>query len=54
MRTLQVVVFGLGLASFVAAIFFIGDGMGDVLWRGGVATLLIDLVLVKLWPASSK
>lgn len=50
MRILQMVVFILGVAAFVAAAFFVGQGMGDTLWRVGVAAMLIDLVCAKLWP----
>ena len=52
MRTLQVVIFCIGVVSFLAALAFVGQDMGDTLWRAGVASLLIDLVVVKLWPTS--
>jgi hypothetical protein len=39
------------VVSFVTALFFIGDDMGDTLWRIGVATLFIDTVSLMLWPA---
>jgi len=51
MRYLQVLVFIVGLAAFIAAIFFVGTGTGDTLWRTGVATLLLDVVCIMLWPA---
>ena len=54
MRTLQLVLFGIGVVSFLAALFFIGADEGDTLWRLGVATLLLDLVCIKLWPTSKK
>jgi hypothetical protein len=54
MRALQVVIFCVGVLSFLAAIFFIGAEMGDTLWRMGMAFLLIDLVCVKLWPTSTQ
>ncbi|MGA9116739.1 MAG: hypothetical protein WB626_08190 [Bacteroidota bacterium] len=53
MRTLQIVLFLLGVPFFLAALLFIGDPMGDTLWRAGVAVLLTDLVCVKLWPCST-
>jgi hypothetical protein len=51
MRTLQVGLFAICVLAFVLAIFFIGQEMGDVLWRAGVAFILIDLACIKLWPA---
>jgi hypothetical protein len=54
MRALQVVIFCIGVLSFLVAIFFIGAEMGDTLWRTGMAFLLIDLVCVKLWPTSTQ
>ena len=54
MRTLQLVLFGLGVVSFLAALFFIGADEGDTLWRLGVAALLLDLVCIKLWPSSPR
>jgi hypothetical protein len=52
MRQVQIGVFALGLASFVAAAFFTGEQMGDTLWRVGVATTLLDIVFMKLWPST--
>ena len=52
MRILQVVIFALGVLSFVAAVLFVGQEMGDVLWRVGVAALLVDLLCIKLWPST--
>jgi len=54
MRALQLVLFGLGVVSFLAALFFIGADEGDTLWRLGVAALLLDLVCIKLWPSSPR
>jgi len=51
-RQLQVTLFVLALVAFIAALFVTGTEMGDILWRGGVAVLLLDLVCIKLWPAS--
>jgi hypothetical protein len=38
----------------VAALFFIGNEMGDTLWRAGIAILLLDLACMQLWPAGSR
>jgi hypothetical protein len=54
MRNVQVGLFGYGLLCFVLALFFIGAQMGDTLWRAGLAGLLIDLVVIQLWPAPKK
>ena len=51
MRYLQILVFVVGLAALIAAIFFVGTGTGDTLWRAGVAVLLLDVVCIMLWPA---
>ena len=53
MRYLQILVFVVGLAAFIAAIFFVGTGTGDTLWRAGVASLLLDVVCIMLWPPSA-
>jgi hypothetical protein len=52
MRTVQLILFGLAVVSFVAALGFIGDDTGDVLWRLGLALLLTDLVCIRLWPGN--
>jgi hypothetical protein len=54
MRQIQIVVFVLGLISFPAALFFIGQETGDTLWRVGVAGMLVDLVLMKAWPTARR
>jgi hypothetical protein len=48
MRILQVALFEIGLVAFIAALFFIGSENGDMLWRAGLAVLLVDLVYIKL------
>jgi hypothetical protein len=53
MRNLQLSLLGLGVVSFLAAALFIGQNAGDTLWRAGVAILLVDLNLEKLWPHKS-
>lgn len=50
MRTVQVILFGLAVLSFAAALGFIGDDTGDVLWRLGLALLITDMVCIQLWP----
>jgi len=51
MRQAQVGIFALGLASFLVAVFFMGQTMGDILWRAGVAAMLVDMVSMKLWSS---
>ncbi len=50
MLILQGVIFFFGVLAFLAAALFIGQPWGDTLWRIGVASMLIDLTLMKLWP----
>lgn len=50
MRRLQTVLFLLAIVVFLGAIPFAGSVMGDVLWRAGIAALLVDVVSVMLWP----
>ena len=50
MRYIQVIVFVVGLAAFLAALFFVGNETGDTLWRVGVAAVLLDVVCILLWP----
>jgi hypothetical protein len=54
MRQIQIGIFVLGLISFLAAAFFIGQELGDTLWKIGVAAMLIDLVLMKVWPLAPR
>jgi membrane protein YdbS with pleckstrin-like domain len=54
MNILQIVLFWIGVVAFLAAIFFIGTENGDTLWRAGISVLLLDLVCIKLWPATAK
>lgn len=51
MRRIQVGLLVVAAAAFVAAVFFIGSDTGLDLWRAGIGVLLLDLVLMKLWPA---
>ena len=50
MRTFQVILFALGVLSLLAAIPFAGSVAGDISWRAGMATLLVDIVCIMLWP----
>jgi hypothetical protein len=50
MRIVQIALLCLALVVFVAALFFAGTSTGDVLWRVGVAALLVDVVCIMLWP----
>jgi hypothetical protein len=52
MHRWQVVIFVLGVLSFLASAFFVGQGMGDTLWRAGVAAMLTDIVCLRLWPTA--
>jgi len=54
MRFIQGIFFFVGFAAFLAAMFFVGADTGDVLWRVGVAALLLDIVCIMLWPARSR
>lgn len=53
MRNLQIVLFILGILSFVVAAVVAGSMLGDILWRVGVGALLVDLVMMKLWPTEA-
>lgn len=53
MRALQVTLFALGTLAFLVALAVAGSELGDILWRVGIAVMLIDLVMMKLWPAAS-
>jgi hypothetical protein len=50
MRRFQVGLLVLGALSLLGAVPFIGGVAGDALWRAGVAILLLDVVLILLWP----
>ena len=52
MRKVQIGIFILGVVFFLAAGFFTGEETGDTLWRIGTATMLIDIVFMKLWPSA--
>jgi hypothetical protein len=50
MRNLHVAIFIAGVASFLASLLFVGQGMGDTLWRAGVAATLVVLTASLLSP----
>ncbi len=50
MRIFQIVVFVLAIVSFLLSLFFIGQDAGDAFWRGGMAGMMGDIVLILLWP----
>ena len=50
MRTLQVGLLVLAVLALGGAAAFAGSSAGDVLWRAGVAALLVDMVCLMLWP----
>jgi hypothetical protein len=52
MRIVQLLIFVLGVLSFLASALFVGQGMGDTLWRAGVGAMLVDLVCIRMWPAA--
>jgi len=54
MHTLHVGIFILGVVAFLAAVVFVGDPTGDILWRIGIAAMLIDAVCMRLWPPVTK
>ena len=48
------VLFAAGVLSFMGAVVLIGHTLGEILWRLGVAIMLTDLALMKIWPASGR
>ena len=53
MRYLQIVLFFIGLIAFILAAIYAGGTTGDIMWRAGMAILLIDVVCVMLWGKSN-
>jgi hypothetical protein len=49
-RNVQIALLCLAIVAFVTALFFAGSVAGDVLWRVGIAVLLVDVVAIMLWP----
>jgi hypothetical protein len=54
MRYLQVVLFFCAALSLIIALFFAGTVMGDIMWRVGIAILLLDVVCIMLWRNKPK
>lgn len=54
MRNLQVAIFILGILSFIAAAFFVGEPTGEDLWRVGVAAMLTAVAFTGLWPTTPR
>lgn len=54
MRILQIVLFVIAVISFIVAVIFAGTETGDILWRAGMAILLLDIVFIMLWPDKTK
>jgi hypothetical protein len=52
MRNVQVGMFVLGVVLFPGALLFIGQEIGDTLWRAGVAAMLIDVACASVWPSA--
>ncbi|MHC4093714.1 MAG: hypothetical protein ACYSVY_26165 [Planctomycetota bacterium] len=50
MKNLQLLLLAAAVVSFGAAPFFIGNDMGETLWRAGMAILFVDTVSQMLWP----
>jgi hypothetical protein len=50
MRIFQIVVFVLASVSFLAALCYTGTNTGESLWKGGMAGMIADIVLLLLWP----
>ena len=53
MRQLQVGILVVACAALFAAGFFIGSDTGLDLWRVGIDLLLVDVVVMKVWPTTS-
>lgn len=54
MRNLRVAVFIVGVLSFLASVLFVGQGMGDTLWRAGVAAMLTAMAWTAVWPVTGR
>ena len=54
MRRVQIVLFALGMASLIGALFFIGENTGEDLWKAGIALMLVDVVCIQLWPSTRR
>jgi len=52
MRQFQITIFILATASLLASAFELGPNSGDYLLNAGIATLLVDVVCIQLWPSA--
>lgn len=50
MEIIEKGLFILGVVAFLASAVVAGSVLGDIFWRAGVAIMLTDLLLVRLWP----
>ena len=54
MRNLQIVLFVIAILSFIISLIYVGSVTGDILWRAGIAILLVDVVFIMLWSDKTK
>jgi len=54
MRIFQIVVFVLASISFLMALYYTGTNTGESLWKGGMALMIGDIVLILLWPRGQR
>jgi F0F1-type ATP synthase assembly protein I len=54
MRIFQIVVFVLASISFLIALYYAGRQTGDSFWKGGMAAMIGDIVLILLWPTGKR
>lgn len=52
MRQFQIIMLILGAASLIASAFGIGKDFGKILYKTGIAFLLLDVVCIQLWPSA--
>ena len=52
MRILEIVAFFVALTALIAALVTAGTPLGDIFWRAGIAVLLVDIVMMMIWPRS--
>jgi hypothetical protein len=54
MRNFQIVVFALASLAFLMALYYTGTNTGESLWKGGMAGMIGDIVLILLWPTGKR
>lgn len=54
MRYFQIILFFIAIIVYILSLFYIGDIVGDVLWRVGTAILLFDIACIMLWQKKPK